>query len=90
MSSSLFFEHPFIMLAIMLAGLTIMAVLLLWFILMIIEITCHSDSFRISGRETTEISGISAFFTYMTAPLMIIAMLGMLGLTVFRALGGQI
>lgn len=90
MSSSLFFEHPFIMLAIMLAGLTIMAFLLLWFILMIIEITCHSDSFRISGRETTGISGISAFFTYMTAPLMIIAMLGMLGLTVFRALGGQI
>ena len=90
MSSSLLFEHPFIMLAIMLAGLTIMAVLLLWFILMIIEITCHSDSFRISGRETTGISGISAFFTYMTAPLMIIAMLGMLGLTVFRALGGQI
>ena len=88
---SVFFEHPLIMIIMAMAGLTIIAALVVWFVLMIIEIAYHPESFRIEDRDPeTSLSGGKAFITYMTAPLMIIAMLGMLALTIYRALGGEL
>lgn len=88
---SILMKHPFLMLYIILEGLFIVFSLVTWFILMIIEIAYHPESFRIEDREPeTSISGGKAFITYMTAPLMAVMMLGMLALTVYRALGGDL
>lgn len=85
---SALFKHPVVLMAMTFLGLIIIALLITWFVLMIIEIATHPESFRIEDRDESCLPGGQAFLTYITSPLMIIALLGMTALTVYRALGG--
>lgn len=84
---SLFLDHPLAFLLLMLVGMCMMGFLITWLIFMIREIAFHPESFKIE-KKNPEISEGKKFITYLSAPLMAFVMIAMLGLTVFRALGG--
>ena len=88
-SYDLLFEHPLFFLLLCAIGLSVIAFLLLWFIFFVIEIAYHKESFVLE-KKNTEISEGKKFWIYLSSPLMAIVMLGMLGYTIFRALGGNI
>lgn len=85
---ALFKEHPVVIALMMMASLGIMAFLVLWLVLLIVEITCHRESFVIE-KPHPEISEGKKFLIYMTSPAMAAIMTAMLVLTVWRALGGS-
>ena len=82
-------DKPLLVLVLMMLGLFICALLISWLVVLIIEIAFHRESFRIE-KTNPEIPEEKKIITYLTSPLMLITMLGMLGLTIFRALGGDI
>lgn len=86
---SLFTEHPIAFLMLAAFGFCMIAFLVTWLILFIIEIVTHRESFVIE-KKYPEISEGKKFLTYITAPLMAAIMAAMLALTVYRALGGNI
>jgi membrane protease YdiL (CAAX protease family) len=81
-------ENPLICIAILLMCLMVIVILVVWLVFMIIEITDHRESFCIEKKKT-ELSEKKKFALYMTQPFMLIVMLFMLGLTIYRALGGE-
>ncbi len=85
---TMFAEHPFIFIIIMLAGIMVIEFLICWVILLTLEIIFHPESFRLE-KKNPEVSEGSKFITYITSPVMLIIMLAMLGFTVYRALGGE-
>lgn len=87
--SALLMDHIFVMFGLLLLMLLIVTFLITWLIMLIIELCLYRDSFRFEKKDLP-VSDKKAFVTYMTAPGMLVLMLFMLGLTVFRALGGQL
>lgn len=81
-------ENPLICIAILLMCLMVIVILVVWLVFMIIEITDHRESFCLE-KKNTELSEKKKFALYMTQPFMLIVMLFMLGLTIYRALGGE-
>ena len=86
---ALLLEHPIFFLTLCAIGMGLILFVLLWFIFLIIEIAYHKESFVLE-KKNTEISEGKKFWIYLSSPLMAIVMLGMLGYTIFRALGGNI
>jgi heme/copper-type cytochrome/quinol oxidase subunit 2 len=88
-SYDLMFEHPFVFLILFAMGMCVIAALVTWLIFFIIEIAYYKDSFIIE-QKNPEISEKKKVWIYLSSPLMALVMLGMLGYTVFRALGGNV
>lgn len=80
-------EHPLILITMFAMGMMIIAFLITWLVFMIIEITCHRESFHLEN-SCPELSGGQKLLTYLSAPLMAVMMLAMTVMTVYRALGG--
>ena len=85
----LLWEHPLFFLTLTVIGFGLISFLILWLILFIIEIAYHKESFVLE-KKNPEISEGKKFWIYLSSPLMAVVMLGMLGYTIFRALGGNI
>ena len=82
-------EKPLLFLILMCLGFFVIFLLVSWLVVLIIELACYRDSFQIE-KTHPEIPEGKKFITYITSPFMLIMMIGMLGLTIFRALGGNI
>jgi hypothetical protein len=81
-------ENPLVFIGIMLLCMFIITILIVWLIFMIIEIAENRESFVLE-KKNTEVSEKKKFMLYVTQPFMLIVMVFMLGLTVYRACGGQ-
>ncbi|MBP0962233.1 MAG: CPBP family intramembrane metalloprotease [Oscillospiraceae bacterium] len=88
-SYELLLEHPLFFLLLCAIGMCVITFVIIWFVFFIIEIAYHKDSFALETKNP-EISEGKKFWIYLSSPLMAIVMLGMLGYTIFRALGGNI
>ena len=88
-SYELLLEHPLFFLLLCAIGMCVITFIIIWFVFFIIEIAYHKESFVLE-KKNPEISEGKKFWIYLSSPLMAIVMLGMLGYTIFRALGGNI